>query len=88
MQAIRVDERGVFEASLVPGPNGMPCDQCLLSGYPVLGPRVSFKAQNRAANRDDWNKMVMAVKSTHNPELQNIIEFINDWCGANPNYIF
>ena len=32
------------------------------TGYPVLRNKVEFKNPNKVANKDDWNKMLMATK--------------------------
>ncbi len=31
-------------------------------GYPVLKNRIEFKHPNKAANKEDWNKLLLAVK--------------------------
>ena len=31
-------------------------------GYPVLRNKLEFKIPGRAANKDDWNKFLMATK--------------------------
>ena len=32
------------------------------SGYPVLKNKLEFKRPGKAANKDDWNKFLMATK--------------------------
>ena len=34
----------------------------VIAGYPVLRNKLEFKIPGRAANKDDWNKMLMATK--------------------------
>lgn len=31
-------------------------------GYPVLRAKVEFKSPNKLANKEDWNKLLMAAK--------------------------
>lgn len=44
----------------------------------------------QAAGRESWNKFVMAVKSAHREELNDVLRFLTQWCGApqNPSYSF
>ncbi len=35
---------------------------CLVSGYPVLGPRIEFARAGMAASREEWNRLVMVGK--------------------------
>lgn len=75
------DDRGMYVASLLmPGSTvrGVPC---VVTGYPVLRNAIEF--QNRmAANREDWNKLVTAAKVSRAPEMQDVLKFIGNWCGA------
>lgn len=32
------------------------------SGYPVLKSPMEFKSPGKVANKDDWNKLIMAAK--------------------------
>lgn len=32
------------------------------SGYPVLRNKMEFKCPGKAANKEDWNKFIMATK--------------------------
>lgn len=40
--------------------------QCRLSpsatGYPILRNKIEFKRPGKAANKDNWNKFLMAIK--------------------------
>jgi len=43
------------------------CDQLknpcyVAAGYPVLRNKLEFKRPGRAANKDDWNKFLMATR--------------------------
>ena len=42
---------------------------CVISGYPVLRNKVEFKNTNKVANKDDWNKFLMATKVSRRPTL-------------------
>lgn len=33
-----------------------------VSGYPVLKDKMEFKTPGKVANKDDWNKYLMATK--------------------------
>ena len=33
-----------------------------ISGYPVLRSKIEFKRPGKAANKEDWNKFIMATK--------------------------
>lgn len=50
------------------------------SGYPVLKSPMEFKSPGKVANKDDWNKLIMAAKVLkqfvlyaliHVPKLKN-----------------
>lgn len=84
-QVLPKDERGAYEASLVAADTGIRSLPCVISGYPVLRNKVEFKNTNKVANKDDWNKFLMATKVSHSPELQDVLKFIGKWCGATPN---
>ncbi|XP_040282805.1 intraflagellar transport protein 172 homolog [Bufo bufo] len=87
-QVLPVDERGVYEASLVAANSGIRSLPCVITGYPVLRNKVEFKQPGKAANKDDWNKFLMAIKTSHSPECQDVLKFISRWCGALPNTSF
>jgi len=40
----------------------------LCTGYPVLQNKIEFKKPNRCANKEDWNKMLVAVKVCYKTE--------------------
>ena len=37
-------------------------DVCDFSGYPVMKNKMEFKNPGKVANKDDWNKYLMATK--------------------------
>lgn len=73
----------VYEASLV-GNDGTPYPPCVISGYPVIRSRLDLK-RGQAANKEDWNKLVMATKMATTPECQDVLKFITAWCGGLPS---
>ncbi|KAM3861396.1 intraflagellar transport protein 172 homolog [Diretmus argenteus] len=83
-QVLPRDERNSYEASLLAANTGIRSLPCVLTGYPVLRNKMEFRAPGKAANKDDWNKFLMATKTTHSPECQDILEFISQWCGGLP----
>ncbi|RUS80517.1 hypothetical protein EGW08_011738 [Elysia chlorotica] len=87
-QVLPKDERGTYEASLVAMDTGIRSLPCVVTGYPVLRNKVEFKNPNKVANKDDWNKMLMATKVSHSSELQDVLKFLGTWCGATPNPSF
>lgn len=61
-QVLPRDERGVYEASLVAASTGVRALPCLITGYPILRNKIEFKRPGKAANKDNWNKFLMAIK--------------------------
>ena len=52
----------VYEASLI-NADSTRCLPCLITGYPVIQHKMlEFKPQKYAANKDDWNKLLMITK--------------------------
>uniref|UniRef100_A0A673MHL4 Intraflagellar transport protein 172 homolog n=1 Tax=Sinocyclocheilus rhinocerous TaxID=307959 RepID=A0A673MHL4_9TELE len=84
-QVLPKDERGTYEASLVAAGTGIRSLPCVITGYPVLHNKIEFKRPGMAANKDDWNKLLMATKTTHSPECQDVLKFITQWCGGLPS---
>jgi intraflagellar transport protein 172 len=82
------DERGTYEASLVAANTGAKSLPCVVTGYPVLRNKIEFKRLNRAANKEDLNRIVAATKATHSRELQDVLKFIGEWCGTPPGFSF
>ncbi|XP_053566907.1 LOW QUALITY PROTEIN: intraflagellar transport protein 172 homolog [Bombina bombina] len=87
-QVLPQDERGTYEASLLASGSGIRSLPCLITGYPVLRNKIEFKQPGKAANKDDWNKFLMAVKTSHSPECQDVLKFISRWCGGLPTTSF
>ncbi|XP_041831040.1 intraflagellar transport protein 172 homolog [Melanotaenia boesemani] len=83
-QVLPVDERNTYEASLVAANTGLRSLPCVLTGYPVLRNKIEFSSAGKAANKEDWNKFLMATKTTHSPECQDVLKFISQWCGGLP----
>ncbi|KAK8378095.1 hypothetical protein O3P69_018808 [Scylla paramamosain] len=81
-QVLPMDERMVYEASLM-GNDGASYPPCVISGYPVIRNRLDLK-RGQAANKEDWNKLVMATKMASTPECQDVLKFITAWCGGLP----
>ncbi|OWF38575.1 intraflagellar transport protein 172 homolog [Mizuhopecten yessoensis] len=84
-QVLPRDERNVYEASLMAPETGIRSLPCVITGYPVLRNQLDFKQAGKVANKDDWNKFLMATKVSHSAELQDVLKFIGVWCGATPN---
>nr|XP_039330556.1 intraflagellar transport protein 172 homolog isoform X2 [Saimiri boliviensis boliviensis] len=61
-QVLPRDERGAYEASLVAASTGVRALPCLITGYPILRNKIEFKRPGKAANKDNWNKFLMAIK--------------------------
>ncbi|XP_041357336.1 intraflagellar transport protein 172 homolog isoform X2 [Gigantopelta aegis] len=89
-QILPKDERNTYEASLTAPDTGIKSLPCVVTGYPVLRNKFDFNKPGKVANKDDWNKLLMATKVSHSPELQDVLKFISNWCGApsNPTYSF
>ncbi|KAM3602576.1 uncharacterized protein V6R79_006682 [Siganus canaliculatus] len=81
-QVLPLDERKSYEASLVAPSTGLRSLPCIITGYPVLRSKVDFSPVGKAANKEDWNKFLMATKTTHSPECQDVLGFIRHWCGS------
>ncbi|XP_030838935.1 intraflagellar transport protein 172 homolog isoform X2 [Strongylocentrotus purpuratus] len=84
-QVLDKDERDTYVASLVAANSGMKSIPCVITGYPVLRNKLDFKRPDKAANKDDWNKFLMATKMSHSTECQDVLKFVGQWCGATPN---
>ncbi|CAB4017982.1 intraflagellar transport 172 homolog [Paramuricea clavata] len=89
-QVLPVDERGTYAASLVAPSTNITSLPCVITGYPVLRNKIDFKRPGRAANKDGWNKFVMATKVSHSPECQDVLRFLGQYCGVpqNPSFSF
>ncbi|XP_065670042.1 intraflagellar transport protein 172 homolog isoform X3 [Hydra vulgaris] len=87
-QNLPMDNRNTFEASLITPKTGETALPCVISGYPVLTNGIEFKKPNKMANKDDWNKFVMATKVSRSPECQQVLHFLSQWCGFSQNANF
>uniref|UniRef100_A0A2K6G5V0 Intraflagellar transport protein 172 homolog n=1 Tax=Propithecus coquereli TaxID=379532 RepID=A0A2K6G5V0_PROCO len=87
-QVLPRDERGVYEASLVAVSTGVRALPCLITGYPILRNKIEFKRPGKAANKDNWNKFLMAIKTSRSPVCQDVLKFISQWCGGLPSTSF
>lgn len=61
-QVLPTDERGTYVASLHCSHTQVDSLPCVVTGYPVLKHKVDFKKPGHCANKEDWNKFVMATK--------------------------
>ncbi|KAH0622981.1 hypothetical protein JD844_025935 [Phrynosoma platyrhinos] len=87
-QVLPQDERDTYEASLMAASTGVRSLPCLITGYPVLRNKVVFKRPGKEANKESWNKFLMAVKMSHSPSCQDVLKFISQWCGGLPSSNF
>ncbi|XP_009694979.1 PREDICTED: intraflagellar transport protein 172 homolog [Cariama cristata] len=87
-QVLPQDERDTYEASLVAANTGVRSLPCVLTGYPVLRNKIEFKRPGREADKDTWNKFLMAVKTSHSPACQDVLKFLSQWCGGLPSTSF
>ncbi|KAM6123262.1 intraflagellar transport protein 172 homolog [Pterocles gutturalis] len=87
-QVLPQDERDTYEASLVATSTGVRALPCVLTGYPVLRNKIEFKRPGREANKDTWNKFLMAVKMSHSPACQDVLRFLGQWCRGLPSTSF
>ncbi|XP_065179819.1 intraflagellar transport protein 172 homolog [Sycon ciliatum] len=88
-QALALDDRGVYEASLLNATTGQADLACIITGYPVIKQQVEFNNQlGLVADKDHWNKFVMQTKLTHSPECQDVVQFIKRWCGSSTSTSF
>ncbi len=76
-----LDARGVFEGSLLDR-SGQAAPACIITGYPVLGPRIEF-ARGMIAIKEQWNNFVMKAKMAADGggEVNDVIRFIGAWGG-------
>ncbi|XP_015595286.1 intraflagellar transport protein 172 homolog [Cephus cinctus] len=90
-QGLPVDQRGVYIGSITSSlTSSNPLPECVLTGYPIRGPVIRFEGSSaRVADRDNWNKLMSAAR--HAPQdsaLNDILVFVQEWCGNVPNYSF
>ncbi|KAL7308007.1 hypothetical protein TKK_0000095 [Trichogramma kaykai] len=70
-----------------------PLVECALTGYPcrpgVGSANVQFESSRRLASREDWNRFVTAARQmSGDSPLNDVLGFIQQWCGNAPNYTF
>nr|XP_012215554.1 PREDICTED: intraflagellar transport protein 172 homolog [Linepithema humile] len=89
-QGLPVDQRGVYVGSLTsPTSSGAPLQPCAITGYPIRGPVIRFEESSRVADRDDWNKLANAARqATPDSPINDILRFLQEWCGMAPKYSF
>lgn len=89
-QGLPTDQRGVYVGSLTsPTSSGAPLQPCAVTGYPVRGPVIRFEESSRVADRDDWNKLInTARQTTSDSSINDILRFLQEWCGMAPKYTF
>ncbi|XP_011499324.1 PREDICTED: intraflagellar transport protein osm-1 [Ceratosolen solmsi marchali] len=90
-QGLPLDQRGVYVGSLSSHADSStsPLPECVLTGYPVRGSSVQFDGSRGVAARDDWNKFItVARQSPSDSDLNDVLAFIQDWCGTAPSYVF
>ena len=75
-----------YEASLT-SVDGSKYPACVVTGYPVIHNRLEL-IRGQVANKDDWNKLIMATKMGTSTESQDILKFISVWGGGSPNMSF
>ena len=74
----------VYEASLTQAldhssPHLLPC---IVTGYPVIKHKMmELQTARYAANKDDWNKLLMLTKMSASEDLKDILLFIGRLCG-------
>lgn len=81
-QTLPTDERGTYVASLHCPHTQVDSLPCVVSGYPVLRHKVEFKRGALCANKEDWNKFIMATK------VRSITTFLLQGCGTTFFFFF
>lgn len=76
-----LDDRDTYEGSLI-SVNGKQYPPCIISGYPVFKNAMEFKREGYYANKDEWNKFLMATKVSHSAPCQDVLKFVGTWAGA------
>merc|ERR1712070_203131 len=59
-QSLEMDSRGTYVASLTCSNTQKTYSPCVVTGFPVLQNQVKFGG--RMANKEDWNRFIMATK--------------------------
>lgn len=95
-QSLPTDERGLYGASLHCPQKNTNYPTCILTGWPVFtfgavnkGGVIEFKKGKHFAIKDEWMKIMIAVKSLSvSAPLADVVNFLNEWCGAPPTFSF
>lgn len=89
-QGLPMDQRGVYIGSLTsPSNTAEVLQACFITGYPIRGPIINFEGSNQVADREDWNKLVSTARQAHqDSDLNDILFFVQEFCGILPNYFF
>ncbi|XP_076636937.1 intraflagellar transport protein Oseg2 [Colletes latitarsis] len=89
-QTLPTDHRGVYVGSLNSPTTEIELLQgCILTGYPVRGSTIRFAQSERVADRDDWSKLINTAQQTpQDSPLNDILAFVQEWCGTVPSYYF
>ncbi|XP_053982609.1 intraflagellar transport protein 172 homolog [Hylaeus volcanicus] len=88
-QVLPVDHRGVYVGSLSSPEGAGALQGCILTGFPVRGPTIRFAEGEAVADRDDWTKLINTARQTSQESMLNdVLAFVQEWCGAVPSYSF
>ncbi|CAK9818338.1 Intraflagellar transport protein 172 homolog [Anthophora plagiata] len=89
-QTLPTDHRGVYVGSLSsPSVDSGALQGCTVTGYPVRGPIIRFAKGEHIVDRDDWTKLInTARQAPQDSALNDILAFIQEWCGSIPSYSF
>lgn len=95
-QSLPTDERGLYGASLQCPQKNTNYPTCILTGWPVFtfgainkGGVIEFKKGKHFAIKDEWMKVMIAVKGLSiSAPLADVVNFLNEWCGAPPAFSF
>ncbi|CAK9818451.1 Intraflagellar transport protein 172 homolog [Anthophora quadrimaculata] len=89
-QTLPTDHRGVYVGSLSsPSVDSGALQGCTVTGYPVRGPIIRFAEGEHIVDRDDWTKLInTARQAPQDSALNDILAFIQEWCGSIPSYSF
>uniref|UniRef100_A0A915BZY3 Intraflagellar transport protein osm-1 n=1 Tax=Parascaris univalens TaxID=6257 RepID=A0A915BZY3_PARUN len=80
-RALPLDSRGNFEGSLVDS-KGVTHKPCIITGYAVYEGAKEFGGSGKVANKDAWNKFVMAQKTKPSESASDVQQFIARWTGT------
>ncbi|XP_022904124.2 intraflagellar transport protein 172 homolog [Onthophagus taurus] len=76
-QTLPLDDRGMYESSLINGEN-----PCIISGYPLSNKTVTFSKSSYEANKEIWLKINMAAKMYPDSNISSELTFIQNWLGT------